>query len=901
MSGSNVPVDKTAAGVSPTCHTSCCGTPLVLQVSPLPGSPGVDEFYYDAFGDVESGDFATARAFFIHQGHTVIFHDCPNAMAFQALYPLASIGYISSLPDFLINEGHLILQAQLRLCPQEAARAPPPAIPYPSIINRYIAGGFRGTVGVRPDAFAGSVLVGGSCGDIPSASAASSDSSPSRRSTSDGPTVVAKPHCHGNRPGHSSSSSKRPDPDGFNDSSLPSYGGMRSVYGRSFRCYGGFPAGPSWYPPFGLSGFGHVSSVSRPFFYDHGGSYGYGRPQSLPWEVQYFDSVDHPFGQAGLGPHAAASVASSIGDTILPLQSLPHADSCSALASSSDTPSVAQVGVGAAPVPIATVPPTAPSFLPVHPVPVAVSALPAAPAGFIHAPVPVPVASPSGGLIPPQVSAVVAPLVAPWIELLKIDPIKDTKSFLDSFETIQYYLRMPKFSTGRADDSLATDASNAEASQAWEGQLRLALKDGGLHHLFENKGSTYHGWGFEMLDVLICYCRPDMVFNAFASLLSLFNDVQGESEPFLEYPSRFDGLTLELSRCKVVLPHLLSVMLFLRGLHSWYNDIVTQFWSGHKSIKMATINSIVSDVTFHDRFTLVESKIGKSGGSSGSTPCVPAAMSANTDRQGNVWQTSFEWLAKNQVKGIKQRWSRAMAGNGICPVCHCDKKPLHVPTQCPLLKDLGFKLITCPAATPGMAPPVPAAAASSTTPAAPVPPLSGVSTSAVPGSLGSVATPAALVASVIPAVAPVDEYDTDDDFHWDGDECGITYGAPAPKLSAHTLKLLPFLLLAPLPSHSLHIWPRSLPRFLSLLHVIQWGVVLRWLTLGRLIIWSPTSRRSSLTSPSLISTFGWAKTLTYRCRDKAPPSLVSTASKCSFGTSFTFLAWRYLSIASALT
>ncbi len=135
MSGSNFPVDETAAGVPPARRTSRCGTPLVLQVSPLPGSPGVDKFYYDAFGDVESGDFSAARAFFIHQGHTVVFHDCPNAMAFQALYPLASIRYISSLPDVLINEGHLILQAQLRLRPQEAARAPPPAIPSPSIVD----------------------------------------------------------------------------------------------------------------------------------------------------------------------------------------------------------------------------------------------------------------------------------------------------------------------------------------------------------------------------------------------------------------------------------------------------------------------------------------------------------------------------------------------------------------------------------------------------------------------------------------------------------------------------------------------------------------------------------------------------------------------------------------------
>ncbi len=176
---------------------------------------------------------------------------------------------------------------------------------------------------------------------------------------------------------------------------------------------------------------------------------------------------------------------------------------------------------------------------------------------------------------------------------------------------IQYYLRVPEFSTGCANDSLATDASNAEASRAWEDQLCLALKDGGLCHLFENKGSTYHSWGFKMLNALICYCRPDTVSNAFTSLLSLFNDVQRESEPTLEYHSRFDGLTLELSRCKVVLPHLLLVMLFLWGLHSRYDDIVTQFRSGHKSIETATINSIVSDVTFHDGFTLVESKKGK--------------------------------------------------------------------------------------------------------------------------------------------------------------------------------------------------------------------------------------------------------------------------------------------------
>jgi hypothetical protein len=114
---------------------------------------------------------------------------------------------------------------------------------------------------------------------------------------------------------------------------------------------------------------------------------------------------------------------------------------------------------------------------------------------------------------------------------------------------------MPEFSTRHADGPLSTDAANLDASCTWEGQLCLAVKDGTLCFLFDNKGTQYHGRGFEMLATLTQHCRPDTIYNAFASLLSLFNDVQGELEPILEYCSCFDGLTQELLRCKVVLPN----------------------------------------------------------------------------------------------------------------------------------------------------------------------------------------------------------------------------------------------------------------------------------------------------------------------------------------------------------
>ena len=122
-------------------------------------------------------------------------------------------------------------------------------------------------------------------------------------------------------------------------------------------------------------------------------------------------------------------------------------------------------------------------------------------------------------------------------------------------DEIDYYLRSDDYSTRRSDALLIPDPSNAEASRYWEGQLRVALKNGGLRFLFDNTGSRFHGKGFEMIDVLNRHCRPDSVTNAFTTLMSLFNDAQGDTEPILEFRSRFEGMVMDMSRCKVVIPH----------------------------------------------------------------------------------------------------------------------------------------------------------------------------------------------------------------------------------------------------------------------------------------------------------------------------------------------------------
>jgi hypothetical protein len=367
------------------------------------------------------------------------------------------------------------------------------------------------------------------------------------------------------------------------------------------------------------------------------------------------------------------------------------------------------------------------------------------------------------------------PLATRSVEPLKLCELKDPKSFIDNWDLIQYYLRIPEFSMGCTDDALVTDSTNLEASCMWEGQLCLAVKDGLLCYLFENKGNLYNGRGFEMLAAISQHCRPDSVANAFTSLLSLFNDVQGNDEPILQYRSRFYGIILDLSRCKVAIPQILLVMLFLQALHSRYSDLLEQFCTRFKSIEHATIDSIVDDVTYHDRFTVHEHKGAKPPTYS---PRVPAAASANTDQKGNVWQTPFELLLKSfSVKSIKTRWTHALAGTGICPICHCKDKHWHVPPNCPLLKELHLKLEIIPSDPTAQ----PAAQQSTATPKSSPPSYGGrtlaANESLAGGSSGSSHAPSGLLASTsnsLPCI--IMEYNSDDDFCWAGDEDGIHYG-----------------------------------------------------------------------------------------------------------------------------
>ncbi len=118
-------------------------------------------------------------------------------------------------------------------------------------------------------------------------------------------------------------------------------------------------------------------------------------------------------------------------------------------------------------------------------------------------------------------------------KVLKLDPIKDAKAYHGLLSIIKFYLWEPEFSTGHTDGKLVMAMSNLKASHLCEGQLCLAVKDGTLCFLFENKGNIYNGKCFEMLTTLDTYCRPNSVANTFSSLLLIFNELQGDDKPIV--------------------------------------------------------------------------------------------------------------------------------------------------------------------------------------------------------------------------------------------------------------------------------------------------------------------------------------------------------------------------------
>jgi hypothetical protein len=146
-----------------------------------------------------------------------------------------------------------------------------------------------------------------------------------------------------------------------------------------------------------------------------------------------------------------------------------------------------------------------------------------------------------------------------------------------------------------------------------------------------------------MLQVLKDHFHPSLISNSFTTLLALFNDTQGEKDSIDEFRSCFEGHMGALSCSSVVIPPILQVMLFLWGMHSSYQDLLSQFASKHKDIFLATVDSIVANACFMDEFVVVKGKTKP--GTQGPSPCSLSVALVVTNKEGKEFHTPWEWLA----------------------------------------------------------------------------------------------------------------------------------------------------------------------------------------------------------------------------------------------------------------
>jgi hypothetical protein len=129
----------------------CTNVPLVLQVSLLDAeSSDADVFFFDPFADAKIGNFAAVRAFFVRHSHVLVLQECPNPIAFQEMFPSATIGYVSALPQGLLAKGHKILASQRAFHRASAWASSPPIQPPRSLLDRYVAAGFATSHGGAP-------------------------------------------------------------------------------------------------------------------------------------------------------------------------------------------------------------------------------------------------------------------------------------------------------------------------------------------------------------------------------------------------------------------------------------------------------------------------------------------------------------------------------------------------------------------------------------------------------------------------------------------------------------------------------------------------------------------------------------------------------------------------------
>jgi hypothetical protein len=268
---------------------------------------------------------------------------------------------------------------------------------------------------------------------------------------------------------------------------------------------------------------------------------------------------------------------------------------------------------------------------------------------------------------------------------LGIKNITDKESWTDAKKIIDARLRRPPYWPGEST-SLVTTNLNAAASVWWEEVIAYYCKPP-VSDLFVEE-HRFDGKGFEMIAYIDHHFNPSGAVDSLGYIFDLIDIKQSEQESVVTLKARFSKAFSALKMGGISIDSALQVGFMLRSLLGRYHAVVQEFRLGRHALSDASLQTVVEQCTNYDKDPW-KGPVGRDGKVPKGTSSANVAGADSGD--------PYEVLAGKTFNHHFGRWKRALrvenGKRGLCMICHgTARNPDHPTCDCPILKNLGYKI-----------------------------------------------------------------------------------------------------------------------------------------------------------------------------------------------------------------
>jgi hypothetical protein len=262
-----------------------------------------------------------------------------------------------------------------------------------------------------------------------------------------------------------------------------------------------------------------------------------------------------------------------------------------------------------------------------------------------------------------------------------IKPITDKDSWTDAKKIIDACLRRAPYWPGESKQLITTD-DNAAASVWWEEVIAFYCKPP-VSDLFVEE-SCFDGKGFEMIAHIDQHFNPSGTVDSLSYIFDLIDIKQSDQEPVITLKACFSKIFSALKMGGISIDSALQVGFMLCALLHRYQVVVQEFCLGRHSLSSASLQTVVEQCTNYGKDPW-KGLVGKDGKVPRPTPSANAA--------GSEGENPYDVLSAKSFNYHFGRWKKALKEQkGKCMVCFDTSRNEHNTCDCPVLKNLGFKI-----------------------------------------------------------------------------------------------------------------------------------------------------------------------------------------------------------------